>query len=123
MGTGRRACRHARSIRYVHPSRERDGDRCNVTITFLLESRAPVTRTYIVPATSRFNVHPNDISELRDRMFGALIEVTNGVPISVSGRYTGTGTSRPGAAGPTREGPDCPESLLFVLCGLPFCCW
>jgi hypothetical protein len=54
-----------------------------VTITLLREQGAPVTRTYTVPPTSRFNIDSAAIPELHDESFGAEIQVTNGVPIIV----------------------------------------
>jgi hypothetical protein len=55
----------------------------NVTVTYLRETGAPVTKTYTVPATTRFNIDTATIAELHDESFGALIEVTNNVPIDV----------------------------------------
>jgi hypothetical protein len=55
----------------------------NVTVTFLREAGTPVTQTYTVPKTSRFNIDVNGIAGLQEASFGALIEVTNGVPIVV----------------------------------------
>jgi autotransporter-associated beta strand protein len=56
----------------------------NVTVTYLREAGAPVTKTYTVPPTSRFNIDvAGVVPELRDESFGARIEVTNGVPIAV----------------------------------------
>jgi hypothetical protein len=55
-----------------------------VTVTYLRESGAPIVKTYIVPPTSRFNIGVTSfVPELVDESFGALIEVTNGVPIAV----------------------------------------
>jgi autotransporter-associated beta strand protein len=54
-----------------------------VTVTYLREEGAPIVRQYTVPPTSRFNIDVNAIvPEMRDESFGALIEVTNGVPIA-----------------------------------------
>jgi autotransporter-associated beta strand protein len=57
----------------------------NVTVTFLRESGEPLTKTFIVPPTSRFNIDSGDpqLSTLHDENFGALIQVTNNVPIIV----------------------------------------
>ena len=56
----------------------------NVRITFLRATGAPVVKTFTVAPTSRFNVHANSAApELVDEAFGALVEVTNGVGISV----------------------------------------
>lgn len=55
-----------------------------VTVTYLRESGAPVTKQYTVQPTSRFNIDVGgEVPELRDESFGARIEVTNGVPIAV----------------------------------------
>ena len=56
----------------------------NVRITFLRTSGSPVVKTFTAPATSRFNVHVNKmVPELANEEFGALVEVTNGLPIVV----------------------------------------
>jgi hypothetical protein len=55
----------------------------NVKVTYLRESRTPVTQTYTVPKTSRFNIDVNAIAGLEEASFGALIEVTNNVNIIV----------------------------------------
>jgi hypothetical protein len=52
-------------------------------VRFLRETGAPVTKTYTVPATSRFNVDTATVTELHDENFGAAITVTNNVPIIV----------------------------------------
>jgi hypothetical protein len=55
-----------------------------VQITFLRANGTPVVKTFTVAPTSRFNVAVNTAApELQDETFGALIEVTNGVGISV----------------------------------------
>jgi hypothetical protein len=55
-----------------------------VRVTFLRESGAPVVKTFTVSPTSRFNVAVNSMApELANESFGAVIEVTNGVPIAV----------------------------------------
>ena len=55
-----------------------------VTVTYLREAGAPVTKTYTVPPTSRFNIDvAGVVPELHDESFGARIEVTNGVAIAV----------------------------------------
>lgn len=54
-----------------------------VTVSFLREAGAPVTKTYIVPRTSRFNIDTNEIEGLEEASFGTVIRVTNGVPIIV----------------------------------------
>jgi hypothetical protein len=55
----------------------------NVTVRYLRDSGAPVVRTYTVAPTSRFSIDTTTIDELRDASFGAVIEVTNDVPIVV----------------------------------------
>jgi autotransporter-associated beta strand protein len=55
----------------------------NVTVTFLRETGAPVTQTYVVPKTSRFNIDTAAIAGLEEASFGALIKVTNDVAIIV----------------------------------------
>jgi hypothetical protein len=56
----------------------------NVTVTFLRENGAGVvTKSFIVPPTSRFNIDTSTIAELHDEAFGADIQVTNAVPIIV----------------------------------------
>ena len=53
-------------------------------ITFLRGSGAPIVKTFTVNPTSRLNVAVSTaVPELADEAFGALIEVTNDVPISV----------------------------------------
>jgi hypothetical protein len=55
-----------------------------VTVMFLRTAGAPVVKSYVVPPLSRFNVWVNGmVPELRDEEFGAVVEVTNGVPIAV----------------------------------------
>jgi hypothetical protein len=55
----------------------------NVKVTYLRERGAPVVETYTVPATSRYNIDVNGIADLQGASFGAVIEVTNQVPIVV----------------------------------------
>ena len=56
----------------------------NVQITFLRENGSTVVKTFTVAPTSRFNVAAGSAApELRDETFVALIQVTNGVGISV----------------------------------------
>ena len=56
----------------------------NVRITFLRENGSTVVKTFTVAPTSRFNVGVNSAApELQNEAFGALIEVLNGVGISV----------------------------------------
>jgi Ca2+-binding RTX toxin-like protein len=56
----------------------------NVQITFLRQNGSTVVKTFTVAPTSRFNVDVSSaVPELQNEGFGALIEVTNGVGISV----------------------------------------
>ena len=54
-----------------------------VTVTFLRDTGGPVVLTYTVPPTSRVTLDANGVQGLQDSSFGALIEVTNQVPIIV----------------------------------------
>jgi hypothetical protein len=54
-----------------------------VTVRFLRESGAPIVQTFTVPPTSRFNVDSFEVPGLKDEFFGAVVTVTNGVPIIV----------------------------------------
>jgi hypothetical protein len=55
-----------------------------VRITFLRADGSTVVKTFAVNPTSRYNVAVSAAApELGDEAFGALVEVTNGVPISV----------------------------------------
>jgi Ca2+-binding RTX toxin-like protein len=55
-----------------------------VTITFLRESGAPVTKSFVVPPTSRVNVFVNaEAPELANESFGAVVDVTSGPGIFV----------------------------------------
>jgi hypothetical protein len=56
----------------------------NVTVTYLRSTGAPIVKTYVVPATTRYTIDVNgDVPELADSLFGARIDVTNGVGIMV----------------------------------------
>jgi hypothetical protein len=56
----------------------------DVTATFLRETGAPITKTYTVPAFSRYNIDVGaDAPELAGESYGARIAVTNGVGIAV----------------------------------------
>lgn len=56
----------------------------NVQVTFLRENGSTLVRTFTVAPTSRFNVGVSGAApELQDESFNALIEVMNGVGISV----------------------------------------
>jgi autotransporter-associated beta strand protein len=54
-----------------------------VEVTFLREGAAPIVQTYTVQPTSRYNIDSSTVPGLKDESFGALISVTNGVPIIV----------------------------------------
>jgi autotransporter-associated beta strand protein len=54
-----------------------------VTVSYLRETGAPITKTYTVGPTSRFNIDTSAVTELHDESFGAIIQVTNSVPIIV----------------------------------------
>ena len=56
----------------------------NVTVTYLRSTGAPIVKTYVVPRTARYTIDVNsDIPELDGSLFGARIDVTNGVGIMV----------------------------------------
>jgi hypothetical protein len=54
-----------------------------VTVTYLREGNTPLTQSYTVPPTSRFNIDTSTIAGLENSSFGAQIDVTNNVPIIV----------------------------------------
>ncbi len=54
----------------------------DVTVTYLRFSGGPITKTYQVPGTSRYNIPVRDVvPELRDEIFGAIVEAP--LPIAV----------------------------------------
>ena len=56
----------------------------NVTVTYLRSNGTPIVKSYVVPATTRYTIDVNsDVPELADSLFGARIDVTNGVDIMV----------------------------------------
>ncbi len=55
----------------------------NVTVNFLRENGAPVAKTYTVAPTSRYNIDVGSVTELQNESFGAVIQVSNNVPIIV----------------------------------------
>ncbi len=55
----------------------------DVSVTYLRENGVPVVKTYQVPAASRFTIDASTVPELQNQLFGAKIEVTNGVAIAV----------------------------------------
>jgi len=55
-----------------------------VTVTSLRAQGTPIVKTYVVPATARYTIDVNaDVPELANSLFGARIDVTNGVGIMV----------------------------------------
>jgi hypothetical protein len=81
----------------------------SVKVTFLRESGAAVVKNYTVLANSRFNIDVGGmVTELQNESFGALIEVTNNVPIAVErsmywnveGRFWSGGTNAVGTPQP-----------------------
>ena len=55
-----------------------------VRLTFLRADGSTVVKDYTVPPTTRFNVHVNSmVPELANEPFGTVIDVTNGVALSV----------------------------------------
>jgi hypothetical protein len=80
-----------------------------VKVTYLRESGQAVEKTYNVPANTRFNIDVGGmVTELENESFGALIEVTNDVPIVVErsmywnseGRFWSGGTNAVGSVVP-----------------------
>jgi autotransporter-associated beta strand protein len=55
----------------------------DVSVTYLRENGVPVVKTYQVPAASRFTIDASTVPELQNQLFGAKIDVTNGVAIAV----------------------------------------
>jgi hypothetical protein len=55
----------------------------DVRVTFLRTNGTTVVKLFTVAPTSRFNVDLNGVPELANEDFGALVEVLNGVGISV----------------------------------------
>ena len=55
----------------------------DVRVTFLRTNGTTVVKSFTVAPTSRFNVDLNGVPELANEDFGALVEVLNGVGISV----------------------------------------
>ena len=56
----------------------------NVQVTYLRANGGTVVKTYTVNPSSRFNIDVvSRVPELQNESFGAVIEVTNGVPIAV----------------------------------------
>ena len=54
-----------------------------VTVTYLREAGAPVEETYTIAATSRLDIDSSEVPGLQDSSFGAVVTVTNDVPIVV----------------------------------------
>jgi hypothetical protein len=75
-----------------------------VSITYLRENGLPFVRTYSVPATSRVTLDVGGVvPELQNELFGAAIEVTNGVGIAVERAmyWTSNGIFLAGGTGAT----------------------
>jgi hypothetical protein len=81
----------------------------SVKVTFLRETGEPVVKEYPVAANTRFNIDVGGmVPELQNESFGALIEVTNDVPIAVErsmywnveGRFWSGGTNAVGSVVP-----------------------
>jgi plastocyanin len=99
----------------------------NVTVSFLRENgAAPVTKTYTVPATSRFNIDTGGVSQLHAESFGAIIKVTNGVPIIVersmywdsNGFQFSGGTNATGIRLPDSVTTPTPPSAQITITGI-----
>jgi autotransporter-associated beta strand protein len=61
-----------------------DTSAAQVTVTFLRAGKDAITKTYTVPATSRYNIDVNAVDPaMHDEDVGADIQVTNAVPIVV----------------------------------------
>jgi hypothetical protein len=53
-------------------------------VTYLPEGLAPIVKTYNIAGNLRFNIDVGAlVPQLQNRSFGALVEVTNNVPIAV----------------------------------------
>jgi hypothetical protein len=75
-----------------------------VSISFLRENGTPISREYRVPPTSRVTVNAGEqVPELNGQLFGAAIEVTNGVGIAVERAmyWTSNGIFLAGGTGAT----------------------
>jgi hypothetical protein len=81
----------------------------SVTVTYLRENGPPVEKSYDVAPNTRFNIDVGSmVPELQNESFGALITVTNDVPIAVErsmywnveGRFWSGGTNAVGAVVP-----------------------
>ena len=85
VGPRRRARRPGHAFQtYILLANPSTTQAAQVRITFLRTNGTTVVKTYTVNPTTRFNVHVNSVApELVNETFGALIEVTNGVGISV----------------------------------------
>ena len=111
----------------------------HVTVTYLLSSGAPLTKNYVVPAQSRFNIWVDNegatdpaLAALASAEFSAVIESTNGVPIIAEramyldqpGRALGAGHESAGVTAPSTqwflaEGATGSYFDLFILIANP----
>jgi hypothetical protein len=66
-----------------------NGATASVTISFLLESGAPVAKVYGVGPTSRLTIHAGSIPELRGKSFGIVVE-SNAPIVAERAMYFGT---------------------------------
>jgi hypothetical protein len=81
----------------------------NVRITYLRTNGTTVVKTYTVNPSSRFNIEVNSRApELVNESFGALIEVTNGVPIAVERSMYNNSLGEVWAAGTNAVGTPLP---------------
>jgi hypothetical protein len=72
----------------------------NVDISYLREGAPPVVKSYVVQPTSRLTVYVNgEVPELSNERFGALVQVTNAVPIAVERAMYSSVGGVPWAAG------------------------
>jgi plastocyanin len=67
-----------------------------------------------VPATSRFNIDTGTVTELHDESFGALIRVTNGVPIIVERSMYWDSNGFFFSGGTNATGIHLPDSLIIA---------
>ena len=81
----------------------------NVRVTYLRTNGSTVVKTYTVNPSSRFNIEVNSrVPELVNESFGALIEVTNGVPIAVERSLYNNSNGEVWAAGTNALGTPLP---------------
>ena len=95
-----------------------------VTVTYLLGSGAPLTKTYVVRAQSRFNIWVDDegatdpaLARLANAELSAIIESTNGVPIIAERAMYLDQPGRPLGAGHESAGVTAPATQWFLAEG------